>query len=163
MLNRYPLWKNLLVLLIVLWGLLYSVPNLYPDDEALQITTEGLSLNSADIEVVTTALEAAQVEFFGVEGNDTNVLVRFDSVEDQLRAKTAIEDALGADYIVALNLAPTTPNWMQAIGAGKMNLGLDLQGGVHFLMEVDMDAALERRMNDNLSNCLLYTSPSPRD
>ncbi|MED6332535.1 MAG: protein translocase subunit SecD [Pseudomonadota bacterium] len=152
MLNRYPLWKNLLVLLIVLWGLLYSVPNLYPDDEALQITTEGLSLNSADIEVVTTALEAAQVEFFGVEGNDTNLLVRFDSVEDQLRAKTAIEDALGADYIVALNLAPTTPNWMQAIGAGKMNLGLDLQGGVHFLMEVDMDAALERRMNDNLSN-----------
>ena len=141
-----------MVLLIVLWGLLYSVPNLYPDDEALQITTEGLSLNSADIEVVTTALEAAQVEFFGVEGNDTNVLVRFDSVEDQLRAKTAIEDALGADYIVALNLAPTTPNWMQAIGAGKMNLGLDLQGGVHFLMEVDMDAALERRMNDNLSN-----------
>jgi len=141
-----------LVLLIVLWGLLYSVPNLYPDDEALQITTEGLSLNSADIEVVTTALEAAQVEFFGVEGNDTNLLVRFDSVEDQLRAKTAIEDALGADYIVALNLAPTTPNWMQAIGAGKMNLGLDLQGGVHFLMEVDMDAALERRMNDNLSN-----------
>jgi len=141
-----------LVLLIVLWGLLYSVPNLYPDDEALQITTEGLSLNSADIEVVTTALEAAQVEFFGVEGNDTNLLVRFDSVVDQLRAKTAIEDALGADYIVALNLAPTTPNWMQAIGAGKMNLGLDLQGGVHFLMEVDMDAALERRMNDNLSN-----------
>ena len=115
-----------MVLLIVLWGLLYSVPNLYPDDEALQITTEGLSLNSADIEVVTTALEAAQVEFFGVEGNDTNLLVRFDSVEDQLRAKTAIEDALGADYIVALNLAPTTPNWMQAIGAGKMNLGLDL-------------------------------------
>ena len=141
-----------MVLLIVLWGLLYSVPNLYPDDEALQITTEGLSLNSADIEVVTTALEAAQDEFFGVEGNDTNLLVRFDSVEDQLRAKTAIEDALGADYIVALNLAPTTPNWMQAIGAGKMNLGLDLQGGVHFLMEVDMDAALERRMNDNLSN-----------
>ena len=141
-----------MVLLIVLWGLLYSVPNLYPDDEALQITTEGLSLNSADIEVVTTALEAAQVEFFGVEGNDTNLLVRFNSVEDQLRAKTAIEDALGADYIVALNLAPTTPNWMQAIGAGKMNLGLDLQGGVHFLMEVDMDAALERRMNDNLSN-----------
>ena len=141
-----------MVLLIVLWGLLYSVPNLYPDDEALQITTEGLSLNSADIEVVTTALEAAQVEFFGVEGNDTNLLVRFDSVVDQLRTKTAIEDALGADYIVALNLAPTTPNWMQAIGAGKMNLGLDLQGGVHFLMEVDMDAALERRMNDNLSN-----------
>ena len=152
MLNRYPLWKNILILLIVLWGLLYSAPNLYPDDEALQITNEGLNLNSADVEVITTALEAAQVEFFGEEVSDTDILLRFDSVEDQLRAKTAIEDALTDDYIVALNLAPTTPGWMHAIGAGKMNLGLDLQGGVHFLMEVDMDAAQERRMNDNLSN-----------
>ena len=152
MLNRYPLWKNILILLIVLWGLLYSAPNLYPDDEALQITNEGLNLNSADVEVITTALEAAQVEFFGEEVSDTELLLRFDSVEDQLRAKTAIEDALTDDYIVALNLAPTTPGWMQAIRAGKMNLGLDLQGGVHFLMEVDMDAAQERRMNDNLSN-----------
>ncbi|HIN89527.1 MAG TPA: protein translocase subunit SecD, partial [Porticoccaceae bacterium] len=79
-------------------------------------------------------------------------LVRLNTVEDQLRAKTAIERALTDDYIVALNLAPTTPAWMQAIGAGQMNLGLDLQGGVHFLMEVDMEAAIERRMQDNLSN-----------
>ncbi len=79
-------------------------------------------------------------------------LCLFDSVEDQLRAKTALENAFGPDYIVALNLAPTTPSWMQSIGAGKMNLGLDLQGGVHFLMEVDMDAAIQRRMEDNLSN-----------
>ena len=152
MLNRYPLWKNILILLVVLWGLLYSAPNLYPDNEALQITNESLNLNSADVEVITTALEAAQVEFFGEEVSDTDILLRFDSVEDQLRAKTAIEDALTDDYIVALNLAPTTPGWMQAIGAGKMNLGLDLQGGVHFLMEVDMDAAQERRMNDDLGN-----------
>ena len=152
MLNRYPLWKNILILLVVLWGLLYSAPNLYPDNEALQITNESLNLNSADVEVITTALEAAQVEFFGEEVSDTDILLRFDSVEDQLRAKTAIEDALTDDYIVALNLAPTTPGWMQAIRAGKMNLGLDLQGGVHFLMEVDMDAAQERRMNDHLGN-----------
>ena len=152
MLNRYPLWKNILILLVVLWGLLYSAPNLYPDNEALQITNESLNLNSADVEVITTALEAAQVEFFGEEISDTDILLRFDSVEDQLRAKTAIEDALTDDYIVALTLAPTTPGWMQAIRAGKMNLGLDLQGGVHFLMEVDMDAAQERRMNDDLGN-----------
>ena len=80
------------------------------------------------------------------------ILIRLNSVDDQLVAKTAIEYALSDDYIVALNLAPTTPGWLQAIGAGKMNLGLDLQGGVHFLMEVDMDAALGRRMEDNLSN-----------
>lgn len=152
MLNRYPLWKNLLILLVVLLGLIYSVPNIYPDDEAIQVTSANLGLNESDVAVVTTALEAAQIEFFGLEADETSLLVRVNSVEDQLRAKTAIEEALGNGYIVALNLAPTTPAWLQAIGAGKMNLGLDLQGGVHFLMEVDMDAAIERRMEDNLSN-----------
>ena len=152
MLNRYPAWKNILILLVVILGLLYSVPNLYPDDEAIQITGTNLDLNQSDLAVVTTALEAAQIDFFGVEFEETSIMVRFNSVEEQLRAKTAIEDALGDGYIIALNLAPTTPSWLQAIGAGKMNLGLDLQGGVHFLMEVDMDAAIERRMEDNLSN-----------
>ena len=152
MLNKYPAWKNLLILLVVFLGFLYSVPNIYPDDEAIQISADGVSMNESDMATITTALEAAQVDFFGEEVTDESILVRVSSVEDQLIAKTAIEDALTDDYIVALNLAPTTPTWLQAIGAGKMNLGLDLQGGVHFLMEVDMDAALNRRMEDNLSN-----------
>ncbi len=152
MLNKYPAWKNLLILLIVFLGFLYSVPNIYPDDEAIQISSDGVSLNESVMATITTALEAAQVDFFGEEITDESILVRVNSVEDQLIAKTAIEDALTDNYIVALNLAPTTPAWLQTIGAGKMNLGLDLQGGVHFLMEVDMDAALNRRMEDNLSN-----------
>ena len=152
MLNKYPAWKNLLILLVVFLGFLYSVPNIYPDDEAIQISADGVSMNESDMATITTALEAAQVDFFGEEVTDESILVRVNSVEDQLIAKTAIEDALTDNYIVALNLAPTTPAWLQAIGAGKMNLGLDLQGGVHFLMEVDMDAALNRRMEDNLSN-----------
>lgn len=152
MLNRYPAWKYLLIVVVVLWGFLYSLPNLYPNDEALQVTNENQSLNESDMAVITTALEAAQVDFFGAEVSEENILVRFNTVEEQLIAKTAIEQALTDDYIVALNLAPTTPGWLQAIGAGQMNLGLDLQGGVHFLMEVDMDAALERRMEDNLGN-----------
>ena len=152
MLNRYPTWKNALILLVVLLGFLYSVPNIYPDDEAIQISADSLALNESDMVAITTAMEAAQVEFFGEEISEDSILIRLNSVEDQLVAKTAIEDALTDDYIVALNLAPTTPAWLQAIGAGKMNLGLDLQGGVHFLMEVDMDAALERRMEDNVSN-----------
>ena len=152
MLNKYPAWKNLLILLVVFLGFLYSVPNIYPDDEAIQISADGVSMIESDMATITTALEAAQVDFFGEEVTDESILVRVNSVEDQLIAKTAIEDALTDDYIVALNLAPTTPTWLQAIGAGKMNLGLDLQGGVHFLMEVDMDAALNRRMEDNLSN-----------
>ena len=152
MLNRYPLWKNLLILFIVVLGLLYSAPNLYPDDEAILINNENLEISEADVAVVETALEAAQIEFFGVVSDENSMQFRFEDVEDQFRAKTVIEQALTDDYIVALNLAPTTPGWMQAIGADKMNLGLDLQGGVHFLMEVDMEAALERRMEDNLSN-----------
>lgn len=152
MLNKYPAWKNILILLVVIWALIYSMPNLYPDDPALQITHESLELSAGDMPIITTALEAAQVDFFGEEVDAESVRIRLNSLDDQLRAKTAIEDAMPDDYIVALNLAPTTPAWMQAIGAGKMNLGLDLQGGVHFLMEVDMDAALERRMEDNLSN-----------
>jgi len=152
MLNRYPLWKNLLILFIVVLGLLYSAPNLYPDDEAILINNENLEISEADIAVVETALEAAQIDFFGVVSDENSMQFRFEDVDVQFRAKTVIEQALTDDYIVALNLAPTTPGWMQAIGADKMNLGLDLQGGVHFLMEVDMEAALERRMEDNLSN-----------
>ncbi len=152
MLNHYPAWKNLLILLVASLGILYSVPNLYPDDEALQITHESQELVQADLDNITTALEAAQQRTLSQELNDSGILLRFDSVEEQLIAKTAIEEALTDDYIVALNLAPTTPDWMQAIGAGRMNLGLDLQGGVHFLMEVDMEAAVLGRMEDNLSN-----------
>lgn len=152
MLNKYPAWKNILIFIVVILGFLYSLPNLYPDDPALQISHELSELSSGDMPVITSALEAAEVDFFGEEVDSESVRIRLRNLDDQLRAKTAIEEALGDSYIVALNLAPTTPGWLQAIGAGKMNLGLDLQGGVHFLMEVDMDAALDRRMEDNQSN-----------
>jgi len=152
MLNKYPAWKNILILLVVIWGFMYSLPNLYPDDPALQISHELTELSQGDLPTIMSALEAAEVQFFGEEVDSQSILIRLNNLDDQLRAKTAIEEALGDSYIVALNLAPTTPGWLQAIGAGKMNLGLDLQGGVHFLMEVDMDAALTRRMEDNLSN-----------
>lgn len=152
MLNKYPAWKNILILLVVIWGFMYSLPNLYPDNPALQISHELTELSQGDLPTIMSALEAAEVQFFGEEVDSESILIRLNNLDDQLRAKTAIEEALGDSYIVALNLAPTTPGWLQAIGAGKMNLGLDLQGGVHFLMEVDMDAALTRRMEDNLSN-----------
>ena len=151
MLNKYPLWKNLLILLVAVLGFVYSIPNLYEDDEAILLTNESFELTESDVNIATTALEAAQVNFFGMQLNDGNMIVRMETVDDQLRAKTALEEAFTSDYIVALNLAPTTPGWMQSIGAKKMARGLDLQGGVHFLMEVDMDAAIERRMQDNLS------------
>lgn len=152
MLNKFPLWKNLLVLFVILLGAIYSAPNLYPDDPAVQISNESQNITEFDIGTATDALRAEGVEYFGAEADGRSGLIRFNSLEDQLHGKAVIEQSLGDGYFSALNLAPTTPGWLQALGAGKMSLGLDLQGGVHFLMEVDMDAALSRRMENNMSN-----------
>ncbi len=150
MLNKYPAWKNILILIVVILGFLYSLPNLYPDDPALQISHELTELSQGDMPVITSALEAAEVDFFGEEIDTESIRIRLNTLDDQLRSKTAIEDALGESYIVALNLAPTTPGWLQALAAGQMNPGLYLQGRVHFLMAVDMVAAIIR--------CCEYTS-----
>jgi len=151
MLNKFPLWKNLVVVGILVLAFIYASPNLYPDDPALQISHENDPITDVDIGMVTDALRAADLAWFGDEINSNGGLVRFASLEDQLRAKALIEQTLGSGYIIALNLAPTTPGWLRAMGASKMNLGLDLQGGVHFLMEIDMEAALTRRMENTLS------------
>jgi preprotein translocase subunit SecD len=151
MLNKFPLWKNLMVVGTLVLAFLYAMPNLYPDDPALQISHENDPITDVDIGMVTDALRAADMSWFGEEINAGGGLVRFASLEDQLRAKALIEQTLGSGYIIALNLAPTTPGWLRAMGANKMNLGLDLQGGVHFLMEIDMEEALTRRMENTLS------------
>ncbi len=152
MLNKFPLWKNLLVLFVILLAAIYSAPNLYPDDPAVQISHENQDITEFDIGTATDALRAESIDYFGEEVDGRSGLIRFSSLEDQLRGKAVIERTLGSGYFSALNLAPTTPGWLQAVGAGKMSLGLDLQGGVHFLMEVDMEAALSRRMENNMSN-----------
>tara|TARA_R110002167_G_scaffold29239_4_gene97789 strand:- start:13958 stop:15808 length:1851 start_codon:yes stop_codon:yes gene_type:complete len=151
MLNKFPLWKNLLVVFVVLMAAIYSAPNLYPDDPAVQVSHEDSDITQFDLGAITDALSAESVSYFGEEVDGGTGLVRFSNLEDQLRGKAIIERTLGSGYFTALNLAPTTPGWLQAINAGKMSLGLDLQGGVHFLMEVDMDAALQRRMENNVS------------
>jgi len=151
MLNKFPPWKNLMVVGILVLAFIYAIPNLYPDDPALQISHENDPITDVDIGMVTDALRAADMPWFGEEINSNGGLVRFDSLEDQLRAKALIEQTLGSGYIIALNLAPTIPGWLRAMGASKMNLGLDLQGGVHFLMEIDMEEALTRRMENTLS------------
>jgi len=152
MLNRFPLWKNVLVALVVTLGFVYALPNLYRDDPAIQISHENDSVTELDLGMAADALRSVALEYFGDVLTDTGAIIRLRNLDDQLRAKSIIEQTLGSGYIVALNLAPTTPKWLQALGAGKMNLGLDLQGGVHFLMEVDMDTALRRRMENTLSN-----------
>lgn len=152
MLNKFPLWKNILIALIVTLGFVYALPNLYRDDPAIQISHENNVITERDLGMATDALRSVGLDYFDGLVTDVGAIIRLRSLDDQLRAKSLIEQTLGAGYIVALNLAPTTPSWLQSLGAGKMSLGLDLQGGVHFLMEVDMDTALRRRMENTLSN-----------
>ena len=156
MLNRYSLWQNLLILWVILVGFFYAAPNLYAPDSALQITSasSGQVIDAATLNRALLALEEAEVEHFGEEisANGRNALIRLRSADKQLIGQARIARALGDGYIVALNLAPTTPEWLSNWGATPMKLGLDLSGGVHFKLEVDVQAALERRYEFYLSS-----------
>ncbi|MDQ2483637.1 protein translocase subunit SecD [Pseudomonas putida] len=149
MLNKYPLWKYALIVLVLVVGFIYSAPNLYPDDPAVQISgaSSALQVNQADLNRVSKALVDAKIAVKGVSlGEKGSGLIRLTNQEDQLPAKDVVRKALGDDYVVALNLAQTTPQWLRNLGASPMKLGLDLSGGVHFLLEVDMDKAMTARM-----------------
>jgi len=151
MLNRFPLWKYLLILVVLAVACIYSAPNLYPDDPAVQITgaTTSLNVTEADLSRAGAALEEAGIEVkeASLDEQGRGGLLRLVHQDDQLPAKDVIRRALGDAYVVALNLAPTTPDWLRNLGASPMKLGLDLSGGVHFLLEVDMDKAVETRLN----------------
>lgn len=149
MLNKYPLWKYLLILSVLAIGLVYSIPNLYPDDPAVQISgaSSALSIELADVDRASKALQDAgiAVKAASIDERGRGGLIRLTRQDDQLPAKDIVRRALGDDYVVALNLAQTTPDWLRSLGASPMKLGLDLSGGVHFLLEVDMDKALDVR------------------
>ncbi|HPA02208.1 MAG TPA: protein translocase subunit SecD [Chiayiivirga sp.] len=143
---EYARWKYVLATLTLLVAALYSLPNLYPQDTAVQITaTRGGQLDGALKERVQGVLEKGQIGFKSIAIENGNLLVRLSDPNLQIRAADTIRGELGQGYVVALNLASTVPGWLTAIGAKPMLLGLDLQGGVHFLMEVDQKAALEKR------------------
>ncbi|MDB6047849.1 MAG: secD [Pseudomonas sp.] len=150
MLNKYPLWKYVLILAVLVIGFIYSAPNLYPDDPAIQISgaSTALQVNQADLDRVSKALTDAGIAVKGASlaENGKGGLLRLSKQEDQLPAKDVVRKALGDDYVVALNLARTTPTWLRGLGASPMKMGLDLSGGVHFLLEVDMDKALDARL-----------------
>ncbi|WP_455233013.1 protein translocase subunit SecD [Geopseudomonas aromaticivorans] len=148
MLNKYPLWKYLLILVVLGIGFIYSAPNLYPDDPAIQLSgaSTALKVEQADVDRVSQALKDAGIAVKGASLGEKSALLRLTRQEDQLPAKDVVRRALGDDYVVALNLAPTTPGWLRSLGASPMKLGLDLSGGVHFLLEVDMDKAVGARM-----------------
>tara|TARA_R110000824_G_scaffold246390_1_gene435504 strand:+ start:33691 stop:35616 length:1926 start_codon:yes stop_codon:yes gene_type:complete len=150
MLNRYPLWKYLLILVVLVVGLIYSLPNLFPEDPAIQISSaQGDSLNEQQIDRVETALSENGIAIKALEEENGQWLIRLRQDDDQLPARDIAADLLGDEATVALNLAEATPEWLQAFSASPMTLGLDLRGGVHFLLEVDMDAALTQRLEVN--------------
>ncbi|NIY48375.1 protein translocase subunit SecD [Cedecea colo] len=143
MLNRYPLWKYIMLVVVIIVGLLYALPNLYGEDPAVQITgARGVAASEQTLIQVQNTLKEEKITAKSVALSEGAILARFDTTDTQLRAREALLSVLGDKYVVALNLAPATPYWLTKIAAEPMKLGLDLRGGVHFLMEVDMDTAL---------------------
>ncbi|MFA6052704.1 MAG: protein translocase subunit SecD [Methylobacter sp.] len=156
--NRYPLWKNLLVLIIFTIGIVYALPNLYGDDPSVQVSSaHAAKLVQEQANQVESAIKDAGVGIKAFEFKEDHILARFNNTDDQMKAADLLRDKMGSDYTVALNLAPTTPAWLRSLGAEAMYLGLDLRGGVHFLLEVDMNAAVkqaEDRYNDDIRQAL---------
>ena len=160
--NTYPLWRYLMILAIVTLGILYALPNLFPPDYALQIRSESSDTTMTPMvqRTALTALADDGIAVISTETDERNLIIRVTNDVDQLRGREVVQTALaatGSDYVVALNLASTTPSWLQAIGAKPMSYGLDLSGGVHFLLEVDMAKAIADRMaseEDNLRRIL---------
>jgi preprotein translocase subunit SecD len=151
--NQYPAWKYALIIVILLVGALYALPNLFGEDPALQITSSrGFPVPQQLETAIEDTLGAENIEFKNSERVGNRLLYRFFSNEDQLAGSASLRKALGDQYVVALNNAHATPTWLRAIGGKPMTLGLDLKGGVHFLMQVDMDTArgqqLDRYVDD---------------
>ncbi|MGB7802999.1 protein translocase subunit SecD [Buttiauxella sp.] len=153
MLNRYPLWKYIMLIVVFIVGLLYALPNLYGEDPAVQITgARGVAASEQTLIQVQNTLNAEKIIAKSVALEEGAILARFDTTDTQLRAREVLMSELGDKYVVALNLAPATPRWLSAISAEPMKLGLDLRGGVHFLMEVDMDTALSKLQEQTIDN-----------
>ena len=151
---EFPRWKYVLILIVVLASALYALPNLYPQDPSVQITANrGFAIDAALRGRVDAALKDAGVQAKEVDTEATSMLVRLPSLEAQTTANDALRKTLGDDYLVALSLASTVPDWLGNLGARPMVQGLDLQGGVHFVMQVDQKAALDKRVKAIWKTC----------
>ena len=151
--NRFSIWTYVFILSVLSIGIIYSLPNLYPAKPAIQIAYTD-SGKSADQQLLTQVRDILENKDFGTESvglKENNIVAKFNSLDDQLAAKSALQRALLDQAIVALNLEPSTPQWLRDIGGGPLKLGLDLSGGVHFLLEVDIDSALDNRLESLLN------------
>src|SRR5690349_14488239 len=144
--NRYPAWKYILIAAALFVGIVYTAPNFFPEVPAVQVSTSKASvrIDTGTLQSVEDALKAAGVSYSGALLDSTGVKVRLPDPDTQLKARDVLQQKFGDNYIVALNLLSTSPRWLASIGALPMYLGLDLRGGVHFLLQVDMKAALDK-------------------
>lgn len=152
LLNKYPWWKNLMITVAIILGAIYALPNLYGEDLAIQISgARGIALEQADIKKIQGILKT-ECSDCTVESGNGQALIRFKDNEMRLKTKDTLVKALGDNYIVALNLAAATPAWLRSIGGRPLKLGLDLRGGLHFLMEVDMEEAMKKIVGQNIQD-----------
>ena len=152
--NRFSPFKYSMILLVLALGVIYALPNLYPAQPAIQVayTDSGKSADQALLETVTESLDNRSINYDEIFLRDNNIVAKFFSIDDQLSAKTILQRALLDEAIIALNLEPTTPQWLKDIGGRPLKLGLDLSGGVHFLLEVDIESALTSRLEAQLNS-----------
>ena len=142
--NRYTLWKYIVIAVALGIGFLYTVPNFFPEVPAVQVSSTKIKIDSAALATIEDTLKSASIPYRGAALDATGIKVRFDDPDTQLKAKDVLQQRLGDNYIVALNLLSSSPQWLASIGALPMYLGLDLRGGVYFLLQVDMKAALDK-------------------
>ncbi|WP_442467607.1 SecDF P1 head subdomain-containing protein, partial [Solemya elarraichensis gill symbiont] len=145
--NHYPLWKNMLVVVAILFAALYALPNLFGQDPSIEISSSGKSeITQGSLTQFKSLIEGDGIAIKRIDLLEDRALLRFNSNEDQLKAKERLESVLASEYNVALNLAADVPGWLLSLGAEPMNLGLDLRGGIHVLIDVDMDSAIEKAL-----------------
>lgn len=152
--NQYPLWKYILLIVLVVFGVLYSLPNLYGDKPALQISSaeHGVIIDTALEKKVDATLKAASIEMVSSYKDNASYIVQLADTDVQAKAQEVVKQTLGDNYTTALYLMPTTPHWLQAIGSSPMRLGLDLRGGVHFLLSVDVDSVFKHQADGDVRN-----------
>ncbi|MDC0535269.1 protein translocase subunit SecD [Francisellaceae bacterium] len=147
--NQYPLWRNLFILFIVIIAVLYSLPNAFGETPSIQLSPKGGSeVSEQTVQKTKDVLKQYNIKYHNLEVGKYNISMLFDSVGEQTNAQTELSDAFGNDMTVALNLSPNTPDWLRAIGAGPMNYGLDLRGGMYFVLEADTDSAIKNNLDN---------------
>jgi preprotein translocase subunit SecD len=152
--HAFPIWKYVLLVLVIVLSTLYALPNIYGDEPAVQVSgMNGKTVDEKTVEQIKTILAQAHLTYRSIEvGKENLVLLRFDDTENQIKSKSYLKAGLGEEVTVALNLAPRTPAWLRSIGGAPMKLGLDLRGGVHFLLAVDLNSVIQARMSANLTS-----------